>query len=321
MVALRIAVFGAGAVGSLVAARLAQGGADVTVVARGRRLADIAANGLRLCAPDGSVTMVPVATASAADAGSFDVVFIAVKGGDIPAALGDLQGLVGADTVIVPLVNGIPWWYALPGDRTPIRAVDPEGSLIDAFEPAAIVGAVLFVTCALGEDGIVTVRGAERVVMGPVVPEADAVRRLEPVFAACPLDTLFVPDIRRDLWAKVALNFATNPLSVVTGATLEEQFNSEALQPNLRATFEDVTLLARRYGIEPRLSVEQMIEVGKRAGPFLTSMAQDYQRGTRLELGAICMSVFELAERADIRLPTAGIVYDMCRFLADKQKV
>lgn len=316
----RVAIFGAGSVGSLVAARLAAAGRGVTVVARGRRLEDVRAHGLRVRDPQGVVLRVPVAACAAAEAGRQDIVFLALKGGDIPAALPDIERLVGPETLIVPLVNGIPWWYRLPGDRRPIRAVDPDGKLTAAFDPARIVGAVLFLACALGADGVVTVQGVERIAMGPVAEEGlSALAPLAALFEGNRIETDFVPDIRADLWAKVAMNLATNPLSVVAGATLREQYHSDRLLPAVEIALGETVALARLYGVEPRLSVEQMVGFGRRLGPFYTSMAQDFAQGRPLELGAIGYSVFELAEEVGHAMPIARTLFDLCRFRADMQ--
>lgn len=314
---LRICVFGAGAIGTAVAARLAATGQMVTVVARGSRLADIAGNGLRLRGADGAVSRVTVDAGSAAEAGQQDIVFIAVKGTDILAALPDLKAVIGSDTRIVPLVNGIPWWYRQPGSSAPIHAVDANGALAATFDPERVAGSVVYITSSLAADGIVDVRGAERMVIGPAVeghlaPD-DPLRTL---FARSTIDASFVPDVRRDLWAKVALNIATNPLSVVADATLEEQFHSPALVPIVAAVLEETVAVARAHGVAPRLTVPEMLAIGRKAGPVYTSMAQDHHRGARLELGAICRSVFELADQAGLAMPTARIVYELCRFKA-----
>ncbi|MFC0205730.1 ketopantoate reductase family protein [Novosphingobium soli] len=317
----RLCVFGAGAVGTLVAARLADAGGQVTVIARGARLRQLGERGLQLRSASGAAARLPVAARAAAEAGPQDVVFVALKGGDIPAALPELLQVVGPQTRLVPLVNGIPWWYRQPLSSRPVAAVDPQGALAAAFDPRRIVGAVLFLTSAMDAEGVATVQGAERIVLGPVVPGAendagDDAAQVGALFAGSGIDAAVVPDIRADLWAKVALNLATNPLSVVADATLEQQFRSDALLPVVSAVLDETVAVARAHGVEPRLTRERMLEIGARAGPFYTSMAQDHRRGVPLELGAICLSVFELAAEAGVAMPVARAVYDLCRFRA-----
>lgn len=316
----RIAVFGAGSVGALVAGRLAAAGRQVTLVARGSRLADVRANGVRLADEGGPVSRIEVAACAADEAGVHDIVFIALKGGDVPAARADIARLVGPATLVVPLLNGIPWWYRQPTGTAPVRAVDPEGALALSFAPERLAGAVLFLTSALHADGVVHVRGRPRIVVGPVVEgNGRALEGLAAVFAGSGIDLALVPDVRADMWSKVALNLATNPLSVVAEATLEAQFHDPALLAVVRQVLEEVLALARAEGCEPRLGLEEMIAVGARQGPFRTSMAQDFAAGRTLELGAICGSVFELAEEAGMAMPVARALHDLCAFRAARR--
>lgn len=313
----RICVFGAGAIGTLVAARLAAAGRPVTIVARGARMEDISANGLRLQPGNAPVEHVPVNALSAAEAGVHDVVFLALKTDALGPALSQIAPLLGPETVIVPLMNGVPWWYRQPPEGHSPTATDPDGRIASLFQRRRIIGAVLFLTCALGADGILVPRGPERIVLGPA--------RNDDLVIAAALANLFedsgivcasVPNVRRDMWAKVALNLATNPLSVVTDATLEDMFRSDSLSPVLTSVLEETIAVARADGYEPRLTVEEMIAVGTRAGPFHTSMAQDHRRGTPLELSAICRSVFEVADRVGVAMPVARTVHELCKFMA-----
>ncbi|PZU59565.1 MAG: 2-dehydropantoate 2-reductase [Sphingobium sp.] len=317
----RVGVFGAGAIGTLVAARLALTGHAVTVVARGDRLACIAGDGLRLRDTSGHVVTAQVRAVTAADAGEQDILLIALKAQDIPTALPEIAPLVGAQTTIVPLVNGIPWWYFQPSGTTHVEAVDPGGRLAATFAAERIIGAVLFVTSALATDGVVDVQGVERLILGPVVEGNDGpMAPLLTLFGGCGMDVMSVPDIRRDMWTKVALNLATNPLSVVAHATLREQFHDPALRPLVAAVLEECYAVARGQGIDPRMTVAQMLAVGDRAGDFYTSMAQDHARGAPLELGAIALSVLEIAERAGVAMPVSRMIVDLCRFRAAKRK-
>lgn len=310
----RIGVFGAGAVGSLVAARLAGAGHDVTLVARGRRLQEVAGAGLRLRLSGGAQRTIRVTARAAADAGVQDVVFIAVKAGDLPAARLDLLSIVGPDTVVVPLVNGIPWWYHQPRASTPVIAVDPDGALAAAFDPRRVVGAVVFLTSVLAADGGIAVRGTERLIFGPVAGDDMTItHRVAKLFSGSGIAAQTVPDLRADLWSKVALNLATNPLSVLAGATLEEQFHVPALRFIVATILDETISVARAHGAESRLSTGQMLDLGSQVGPFYTSMAQDHHRGTPLELGAICQSVFDLAAHVGRPMPMAHAVHAVCR--------
>jgi len=318
----RTCVFGAGAVGTLVAARLSAAGRPVTVVARGARLAALRRDGLVLRDAAGCVSRVPARACAADEAGPQDLLLLAVKAQDIAGTLSALQPLITPETRIVPLVNGIPWWYFQPQRHGIVRAVDPEGRIAAAIDPARIIGAVLFLTSTLQPDGVVDVQGTERLILGAIAgPDEASVAPVRALFEGCGIAVQASGEIRRDLWAKVALNLATNPLSVIAGATLHEQFHDPALLPVVRAVLEESIAVARAHGIEPRLALDEMIEVGRRAGPFYTSMAQDFRRGAPLEMGAIGLSVLELAESAEIAMPTARAMVELCRFRAAKREV
>lgn len=321
----RVGIFGAGSVGTLVAARLAAAGRDVTVVARGSRLAAIREKGLMLRSMDGETTRFAVRVASAEEAGEQDILLIALKAQAIATALPEIQRLIGPQTRVVPLVNGVPWWYFQPQSADRVAAVDPHGAIAAAIDPARIVGAVLFVTSALADDGAVDVQGAERIVLGAIGgTESDAEALLAPVralFDGCSIDTAFSDDIRRDIWAKVALNLATNPLSVVADATLYDQFHESPLRRAVIAVLEESIGVARAYGVEPRLNLEQMLEVGGRQGPFYTSMAQDFQKGAPLEMGAIGEAVLELAARVGVAMPSAQLMVDMAAHRAARRSI
>ncbi|MFZ2994756.1 ketopantoate reductase family protein [Sphingobium sp.] len=316
----RIVIFGAGAVGSVVAARLAQAGKPFHLVARGDRLDRLRVDGLLLRNGDGDTLRYDVATAAPWEGTPQDIVFLALKGQAIPAALPDLGTWIGPDTVVVPLVNGIPWWYFQPHGTRSVGAVDPQAHVSAAIDPHHVVGAVLYLTASLARNGVASMQGREHIVMGPIAAWDDAVtEQLRTLFDGTPISIDLVPDIRRDMWSKVALNIATNPLSVVADATLHDQFHDEGLARLVANVLGEVIGLARAYQVEPRLSLEQMLAKGRQAGHVYTSMAQDYANGLPLELGAIAHSVLELADHVGFDMANTRMMVDLCTFRAAQQ--
>lgn len=314
-------VFGAGAVGSLIAARLADAGQPVTLVARGGRLRDLEAQGLRLHGPDGVRTVGGVSARDAAALGHQDVLLLALKAHAIAPALDDLRRLIGPETLVVPLVNGIPWWYFQPDGMTGVEAVDPGGRIAASIAPDRLVGAVVLVTVSLGSDGAVRPGGPERLAIGRIDGRPDMrVDALAAMLTRCGIETKSTAAIRADLWSKLALNLSSNPLSVVSGATLEEQYGHPGLLPIVRAVLEETLALAAAYGVQPTLSLDQMLAIGRAAGPFQTSMAQDFSRGAPLELGAIGFSALELADRAGVPMPVTRMMVDLAAFRASSRE-
>lgn len=306
---MQICVIGAGAVGSVVAGRLAASGEDVRIVARGARLEKLRREGIYLRRRgEGGVATAPVLVCDALDVavrmGVQDVVFTAVKGHSLPALLPTLAPLIGPETMIVPLVNGIPWWYGSKGDEPVPRK--------------AIVGCVVYVTAAVQSDGVVETM-AERLTLGEI-DKAQAPRArmaaLAGILNRAGIDCTLVDDIRPPMWTKVALNLSTNPLSVVSGATVEEQFTSPRLAPILLAILEEVRALAAAGGEALSMTLEQMIAVGRGAGPIRTSMLQDLDAGRPIEWSAIVGACLDLAEARGVAMPVSRIIGDLAAFRA-----
>jgi 2-dehydropantoate 2-reductase len=304
----RICVAGVGAVGGLIAARLAQAGHGVCLIARGARLRQVQDAGLRVEA-DGVAS--PGLRLEASDRPVFgvqDFVFLAVKAQALPALVPHLMPMIGPDTCVIPVVNGIPWWYFLGVEAVPARAVvavDPGGALLRLLAQHQIAGCVAFLTSALGDDGVVVASGTPRLRIG----EIDGVARprtgdLAGLLSAAGVHTSAVANIRAVVWTKLALNLATNPLSVVSGAGVREMFTDPNLLPVATAVMEEARGVAARHGEEFVMSLDQMLEAGRSAGPFATSMLQDFTAGRPLELGAIGHSALELAAEKGLDMPT-----------------
>jgi 2-dehydropantoate 2-reductase len=319
--ALRFCIAGVGADGGTIAARLAAHGEAVSLVARGERLEQLRRDGLRTQFAGRAPDALRLPVSDRPEFGIQDVVVLATKAPALPALLPSLLPLIGPQTLVAPLVNGIPWWYFL-GDEGPfagsrVAAVDPEGTLYAALPAARIVGCVAYLTSRLEPGGLVRAEGAQRLQIGPIggpLPGvvSPQIRELGAIFCAAGLATSVAPQIRAALWTKVALNLATNPLSVVAEATLIEQFTEPLLLPIVTAVIEETLRVARAFGVGASMSLEEMIATGRRAGAFETSMLQDYRAGRMLELDAIGRAVLELAGKAALRMPTTEILLALC---------
>jgi 2-dehydropantoate 2-reductase len=332
----RICVAGVGAVGTTVATRLAAAGEHVSLLARGARLAQLR-RGLELDVAGETVT----AHADVSDRPEFgiqDIVIVATKAPSLAALVPTLLPLIGAHTLVVPLVNGIPWWYFQGGDGrfagANVSAVDPDGTLARSIDPACIVGCVVYLTASLAPTGRATVIGGQRLIVGEITSGASTsgetrgghsdggvstrIETLAALLRRAGLETTASTRIRNDLWTKVALNLATNPLSVVTEATLLDLFTDPRLLPIVRAVLEEASRVARGYGAEP-LSLSEMQDTGRRAGAFETSMLQDYRAGRPLELDAIGSSVLELARKIGEHMPATQLIVDLCAHRAARR--
>jgi 2-dehydropantoate 2-reductase len=321
--ALRICVAGVGAVGGTVAARLAAAGENVSLLARGARLAQLRSDGLRAEFGNEPVT-VQLPASDRPDFGIQDIVFIATKSHSLPGLLPGLSPLLGPDTIVAPLVNGIPWWYFLGTQgafaNDAVAAIDPQGLLRDAVATERILGCVVYITARLTPTGLVSSLGSQRLQIGEISDGISArARDLSAVLSHAGIDTQVSARIREQLWTKVALNLATNPLSVITESTLVEQFTDPKLLPIVRAVLEETGRLAAAHHVQPSMSMDEMIATGRRAGAFETSMLQDFRAGRPLELDAIGGTVLELAAKIGEDMPTTKLMLALCAHRAQRR--
>jgi 2-dehydropantoate 2-reductase len=301
-VSQKLCIAGVGAVGATFAARLLAIGESVTLHARGARLPQLRRDGLRVDFADQTLQF-PVDVSDRADFGVQDIVFLAAKAQGLPTLLTAIAPLVGPDTIIVPLVNGIPWWYFQREggrfDGQQVMAVDPNGELARAVDSDRIVGCVMYLTAQREASGVVRALGHQKITVGSLgVDGSEPAARVAQLLSRSGM-------------------IATNPLSVVSEATLIGQFTDARLLPLVTAVIEETLAVAAALGATPTLTLDQMIAMGRRAGHFETSMLQDYRAGRALELDAIAYAVLEIAAKVGIRMPVTGHIVNLCAYRAD----
>lgn len=315
MTPTRIAVLGAGAIGGVIAARLARAGHAVSVAARGAHHAAMARGGLRVSAPDGDLHAPVEVVADAGRLPAVEVLFLCVKAPGLAAAAAPLDaGLVG-EAIIVPVLNGIPWWYRPDQATASVRAVDPEGALTARFAQARLVGAVAHFAAEVAQPGAVRQTSAGRLLLGHVQGPADDAARVATLLSAAGLDTHAVPDIGREIWIKLAGNVAFNPVSALTGATMSEICASDALLAVVRRAMGECMAVGARCGIAFPLTIDERIAMARRIGGSKLSMLQDIERGRGVEAAALMGAVSELGGRTGVPTPTI----DMLHALVDER--
>ena len=303
---LRLCVVGAGAIGTALAGRLHAAGHGVAVLARGARRAFIAAHGLSLTDSALDLSFRPD-LADSGDLSDYDLVIVAVKTGALPSLLPQLAAAMRPDALLMPAINGLPWWYFLgdtgPFANRPLEAVDPGGAMLQLFVPERLIGCVVYSRVTMLASGHVIVSGRQELQLG-VVGGEPPLHGIAAHFAAAGIAATIEPDIRRAVWRKLIRNAATNVVSALTGATLEQLgHDEEAIRLVTEIALEVGGLAARlRRSIDPEL--EQLIDVLKSAGPFATSMLQDVRQGREPELGAIAEAPLELAALVGHPMPT-----------------
>lgn len=318
----RVCIAGAGAVGLALAARLALAGEQVSVLARGATLDAIRREGLSLSDLDGTHQAWPQA-GDRSEFGVQDAVFLCAKSHDLGALAESVAPLIGPATRIVPVVNGIPWWYfqgtlgAIPaGFRD---AVDPGGRLAALLPPGQIVASVTYITAERSAPNRTISRNPLRMIVGAIDQRSGrAAADVAAMLNRAGIATELSPRVRTPLWTKVVNNLASNPLSVVTGATLREIFSDPALCAITRALLAEALAAAEAYGAQIAQPPEAFMASGARMGDVRTSMLQDYDTGRPLELAAIGDAVVALAAHKGIAMPRTRDILDLARFKVRK---
>lgn len=313
-----VCIFGAGAIGGLIAARLEAAGTRVSVVARGPHLAAMRAHGLMLASGDQRIVTHPMLAEDPAMLGPQDYLVLTLKAHSLAPALSTLKPLIGPTTVIVAAVNGIPWWYCygLPTPFTNRRvcAVDPEGLLWDSLPPAQTIGCIIYPAAEVSQPGVIAHSYGDRFSLGePDGSSSERIRRFAELLIAAGFKAPVRPRLRDEIWVKLWGNMAFNPLSVLTAATLDVLTADPDTRPTVRAMMLEGQAVAERLGVRFAIDVDRRIAGGAEVGEHRTSMLQDFERGRPLEIEALLGAVVELGEWVEQPTPLSRAVLGLVR--------
>jgi len=313
----KICIYGVGAIGGLLAGRLALSGRPVTGIARGAQLDAIRRNGLTLHADGESYQAVIECVERPADAGPQDIVIITLKSHTLPAIADDIVPLLGPDTIVVTATNGIPWWYFHGLDvaqAEPLDSIDPGGALWRNIGPDRAIGAVVFPAARVVEPGVIEHVFGLRVSLGePDGRATERIRVLSAVLEAAGFDAPVREDIRGELWAKLIANAAYNPVSILTGSTLGGMLDDPDTYSVLERLMNECTAVAVALGVGTTMAPAELLERTRALGTHKTSMLQDLEAGRSVELDPIVGSVHELAGRVGVETPTLDFVLALAR--------
>jgi 2-dehydropantoate 2-reductase len=310
---MKICIFGAGAIGGYMGAKLAQVGADVSLVARGPHLKAMRENGLRLIEEDGETTVKVTASDNAADLGPQDYVIVTLKAHSVPPVVPKMQPLIGENTTIVSGVNGVPWWYfhkvGGPLEGTRLESVDPGNAQWDGFGPDRVLGCVVYPAAEVIEPGVVKHIEGTRFSLGePDGTKSDRAVALSQALAAAGLKAPVRPKIRDEIWVKLWGNLSFNPISALTHATLETLCTDPGTREVARNMMLEAQTIAEKLGVKFPIDVDRRIQGGAEVGAHRTSMLQDLDMGRPMEIDALVGSVQELGRVTDTPTPTIDTV-------------
>ncbi|HKA87123.1 MAG TPA: 2-dehydropantoate 2-reductase [Haliangiales bacterium] len=320
---MKLAIVGAGAIGGYLGVRLALAGESVTFIARGANLAAIRAGGMKLVSPEGVEEHARdvAAVATPEEAGAHDVVLLTVKAHQVAAVAEGLRRLCHADTTIVTMQNGIPWWYFHKHggefEGRPVRAVDPDGTIARHIDAARVMGSVVYPAASLAAPGVVQLVEGNRFSLGEldgaVTPRAQAI---SDALARAGLKAPVVRDIRAEIWLKLWGNLSFNPISALTRATLVDIVRFPPTRELSAAMMREAETIAEKLGVRMRISIERRIAGAEKVGAHKTSMLVDVEQGRPIELDALVGAVVELGELTGTPTPHISAVYACASLLA-----
>jgi 2-dehydropantoate 2-reductase len=317
----KICIVGAGAIGGLLAAKFALAGEDVTVIDQGAHLAAIQKNGLKLEWHDGTVQTAKMkAVEKAADAGKQDLVVLAVKAHYLEQVVKDIDHLLGPDTVVLTVQNGLPWWYfqKLGGkyDNQKLTSLDPTGVLSKKIPADRLIGCVVYPAAGVTAPGVIHHVEGDRFPIGELDgKEQERTKSLHDLFVKAGLKSRVLKDIRSEIWLKAWGNLSFNPISALTHATLVDICQFAETRELAATMMKEAQTIAEKLGVKFRVSIDKRIEGAESVGAHKTSMLQDVEAGRSLETEALIGSILEMAKITNTPAPAIESVYALVKLL------
>jgi 2-dehydropantoate 2-reductase len=318
---MKICVYGAGAIGGFLGARLGAAGHALSAVARGATLEALREHDLRLVQA-GETIVAPVrAEEDPARFGPQDLVVIAVKGPALPAVAVRIAPLLAPDTMVLVAMNGVPWWFfdGLPGPYAGMKlaTVDPDGAIAAAIPTRHVVGCVVHASCSTPEPGLVRhAMGAGLIVGEPSGGRSARVERLLADLASAGFDAKLSERIQQDIWYKLWGNMTMNPVSAITGATGDRILDDPLVRAFCSAAMAEAAAIGARIGCGVTQSTEDRHAVTRKLGAFKTSMLQDVEAGRPIELDAIVAVVREIGQKVGVPTPNIDALLGLARLFA-----
>jgi 2-dehydropantoate 2-reductase len=318
---MKVCVVGAGAIGGMMAAKLAQSGHELSVIARGAHLDAIRNNGLKYIENGEELVITDIfATADMQEVTGQDVVLLGVKAHQIAPIADKLMGMLSEAGVIVTLQNGIPWWYfqKLEGEYQDsiVRTVDPQGAIAAAIDPGRIIGCIAFPAATVEAPGVIRHIEGNRYPVGELDgSESERVQAICDAFTGAGFKSFVLPDIRSEIWLKLWGNLSFNPISALTHSTLVDICQFPQTRALAAQMMTEAQQIAEKLGASFRVSLERRIDGAEGVGKHKTSMLQDLEVGKALEIDGMLGVVIELGEQTNTPTPAMNTVFALVSLL------
>ena len=315
---MKVCIVGAGAIGGFIGTRLALAGqSEVSALARGATLAAIRQHGLRL-REGGVLRAAPVrASDSAADLGPQDLVIIAVKGPALAEVAAQLTPLMSDNTIVLPAMNGVPWWFGAGQPAmgsAPLHSVDPGGRIGQAIDVRRVLGCVVHASTSTSEPGLVEHKMGQGLIGGEALGgTSERAQAVVALLQAAGFDTTLSADVRRDIWYKLWGNMTMNPLTAITGATVDRVLDEPLTREFCTRAMSEAAAVGARIGCAIDQTPEDRHQITRKLGAFKTSMLQDVEAGRPIELDALVTVVQEIAQRVGVDTPFINALLGLAR--------
>jgi 2-dehydropantoate 2-reductase len=312
---MRIGIVGAGAIGGWVAGALCERGGIVSVFARGATRDALRAQGLRVQLAGGErKSRLAAVSDDAAELGPQDLVILAVKGPSLAAVAPAVRAMLAPATIVLTLMNGVPWWFFADRDGARIDAVDPDGAIAEAIPVAHVIGGVVHASCSVAAPGVIVHhRGTGLIIGEPRGDQSERVERVRGLLAGAGFDVTVSSRIQKDIWYKLWGNMTVNPISALTGAWSDAILGDDLVRGFVLAIMAEAKETGRRIGCAIEESGEARLDVTRRLGAFKTSMLQDAEAGRALELDALLAAPREIAASVGVATPAMDALLGLAR--------
>ena len=317
----KIAIYGAGAIGGWMGAKLAAVGCNVSVVARGAALDALRAHGLRLREGDAETTCPVQASDDPAALGVQDLVVVSVKAPGMADVARRIGPLIGPRTIVLTAMNGVPWWF-LQGFGGPVagrtlESVDPGGAIARAIPAAQVIGCVVHASCSVDAPGVIRHRAGNGLIVGePAGGETPRVKALTDLLMQAGFNVTLSPQIQRDVWYKLWGNMTVNPVCAMTAATSDRALDDELVRGFISAVMLEAKAIGARIGIPIAEQPEDRHQVTRKLGAMRPSMLQDVEAGKPVEIDALVSAVRELGQLTQVPMPFTDALLGLSRLHA-----
>jgi len=313
---MKICVYGAGAIGGLMAAWLARAGHEVSLVARGAQLDALRRHGLRVRSQGKTESFEVRADENPAKFGAQDYVLVTVKAQNLTDVADSIAPLLGRDTSVVTAMNGVPWWFfhGLRGRDSRLESLDPGGKLSRAIPTERVVGCVIHLAASTPEPGLVSHNMGAKLILGEPGGENTArTRRIAEALTAAGFEVVVSSTIEKEFWVKLLGNVSFNPVSALTVSTADRLIQNQEVKAYMVEIMREVLAIGRAVGVDANIDPEQRIDMARVLGPFKTSMLQDLEAGKRLEIDGLLAGTLEIARKAGVRAPFTESLFGLIR--------